>query len=81
MTTIIILLPIYIISAYAWYKLIQHLYYGENAHFKYSKPAPIFVLIVFLPVINTLFAITWYILYKLETSKIGVDFFKPKNKL
>lgn len=79
MTTILILLAIYIISGYAWYKLIQHLFYGKNSRFKHSKPNVMELIITFIPIVNTLGVIVWFILYKIDTINSSETFFKPKN--
>mgnify|MGYP003651411939 CR=1 FL=1 len=37
------------------------------------------LIITFIPIVNTLGVIVWFILYKIDTINSSETFFKPKN--
>jgi hypothetical protein len=83
MITIIIILAVYILSAYAFYKYTQIAHFHENGRFKNRfKPEFIELLITFMPIVNTTLSIVCWIgspYRKSESNRIS-NFFKPKNK-
>lgn len=79
MITIIILIVIYLLSAYGHYKWIQEAYYSKNRCFTISKPNTSDLFSTFLPIINTISCIALWLFISPYKDK-ETHFFKPKNK-
>jgi hypothetical protein len=82
MITIIIILAVYILSAYAFYKFTQIAHFHENGRFNNIEPEFDDLFLTFMPVANTILAIVCWIdspYRKSESNRIS-NFFKPKNK-
>ena len=82
MTTLIILLIIYLISVYMVYKWIQKAHYDPNGKWLYCKPNNEDLFFTFCPFLNTIVMIINFfdspIKRKIKVKK-EITFFKPKN--
>jgi hypothetical protein len=82
MITATIILAVYILSAYAFYKFTQIAHFHENGRFNNLEPEFDDLLITFMPIVNTILSIVCWIespYRKSESNRIS-NFFKPKNK-
>ena len=80
MTTLLLLLLIYLASVFSMYKWIQMAYYHTNARFKTLEPDGIDYFFCFMPIINTGGGILFWMVMFPITFKRKNNFFKPKNK-
>lgn len=77
MTITLVLITVYIISAYIWYKAIQRLYDPVKGLWYNLKPGYFEVIVTFIPIMNTV----WGILALLDSIRIKdrpVTFFDKK---
>ena len=82
MITITIILAVYLLSAYGYYKWVQEAYYSRNRFFVHLKPEKEDIFITFFPLVNTIACIIYWLCfspYKPKEPK-EINFFKPKNK-
>lgn len=73
----LIILTIYLLSAFTVYKWMQKAFYHKNGVFKNTKPDYINLFITFVPIINTIMAVLG--LTFLPATNKSTNFFKPKN--
>lgn len=82
MTTLIILLIVYLLSCYYNYKWFQKAYYHPNGKCSNLKPRLFHLFVTFYPIINTILTLSnlFDSPYKQKVkSKKEITFFKPKN--
>ncbi len=76
----LILLLIYIISAFAMYKWIQIAFYHKNGVMKGCLTENIDLFYTFCPIMNTAFSIAhWIMMFPINKKSKNNNFFKPKN--
>lgn len=77
MITILLLIIVYLLSAFAVYKWVQISHYHKNGIFKGQRTGGHEIAFVILPLFNTIAAIYfWLLSWPYESS---INFFKPKN--
>lgn len=75
----LILLTIYLLSAFAMYKWVQIAFYHKDGIFKGQDVGIVEMFFTFIPLINTVCTIvTWISAYPYESTKSN-NFFRPKN--
>jgi hypothetical protein len=77
-----LLLPllIYLASAFSMYKWFQKAYYHTNGRFKELEPDSTDFFLCFVPLINTVISILfWLFLFPIKFKRT-ITFFKPRNK-
>lgn len=81
-TTIIIFLVIYLLSAFGWYKFIQLAHYHPKGRWQALEPDGHDIFLIFCPIINTCLCIyswTFESWKKEEYRDKTTNFFKPKK--
>jgi hypothetical protein len=80
MECLLLLLLIYLASVFSMYKWIQIAYYHPNGRFNSIKPDEIDLFFCFVPIINTVCGILfWMVMFPINFKRTS-NFFKPKNK-
>ena len=78
MITFLIILTIYILSAFAVYKWIQIAHYHKNGIYNGIEPDNVDIKFTFTPLFNTVMAIgLWIGIRPIKQNE--TNFFKPKN--
>lgn len=76
--TILIIISVYISSCFTWW-LYLHKAYSFNGIWKSIDPATVDIILIFIPIINTILSVGWIFYYPIESDRDWNDFLKIKR--